>query len=352
MLRIGVLEARGDGGPSWSERLREAGHPARELRAGASATGLDVVLLVDASAGSPEPMLPRGGEERRPPLVVVADDARADLWLAAGAERVLRPDVGIARAVTELRLAVRASEHARSARDDVLAIVAHDLRSPLSSITLQAAAMRRAAEKAGDATAAKRAASIGSTARRMDRLIQGLLDAAGIEAGAVALNAEPLDARALVDEVAELLAPAARAKRVQLVTAVPPGPVDVRWDCDRVLQILANLVGNAVKFTPAGGRVDVRLSATDAEARIDVSDTGCGIAPDRVRQIFERFVRSEPSDGGGSGLGLYIARGLTEAHRGTISVESAERAGSRFSVRLPRALGDRTVPASLPGDRA
>ena len=236
-------------------------------------------------------------------------------------------------ALAALREAHAATEAAVRSRDEILAIVAHDLRNPLNNVLLNTSALLRDA-RPGNGRLVKRGEAIRRSALRMDEMISDLVDAAGIETGRLSVDLCIVDAPSIVAEVVETMAPLAVEKGLTLeksVTASRP----IRADRGRVHQVLSNLIGNAIKFTPAGGTV--RVSAEDASGAVlfKVSDTGAGIPAREVEKVFRRYWRSDRSEGGGLGLGLFIARSLVAAHGGTIWVESAVGRGSTFSFTIP-----------------
>lgn len=222
------------------------------------------------------------------------------------------------------------AQHALAARDQVLAIVAHDLRTPLAAITMQAGMLR----SGGDHDVHERATKIESVAMRMEYLIKTLLDVTRMDAGQFVIHPERCEVRGLVDEVESLFSPLAAAKAVRLETSVDIPGLVVQADRERAMQLLSNLVGNAVKFTPSGGVVDVTAKADDGWIRFAVSDTGAGIAAAYHSRLFDRFWR--PPGAKGVGLGLFIAKGIVEAHGGKIWVESRPGQGARFYFTLPR----------------
>jgi PAS domain S-box-containing protein len=174
--------------------------------------------------------------------------------------------------------------------------------------------------------------------RRLTRLVDDLLDFARLEAGSFRLARETVDASALVDDVLTSLQPQAVAMQVAMTVSLPPAEVSLCADPQRVEQVLTNLIHNALKFTPAGGHVAVSLRVEGDQALIEVTDTGVGIAPEHQGHIFDKFFQvshASPSGVGGSGLGLFIAKSLVEAHGGRIGLESAPGRGSRFWFTLP-----------------
>jgi signal transduction histidine kinase len=174
---------------------------------------------------------------------------------------------------------------------------------------------------------------------RLDWLAQNLLELSKLDSGLVLLDLRPDDLRAAVQSAVEQATPSARRRAVELTLKLPESPLRIRHDPQRVGQVVTNLVGNAIKFTPRGGHVDVVLAADPDGARIDVSDTGVGIEAAELPRIFDRFYRGSRANearGSGSGLGLAIVRSIVDMHRGTVTVDSRLGTGSRFSVYLPR----------------
>jgi signal transduction histidine kinase len=230
------------------------------------------------------------------------------------------------------------AEAAVRARDEVLRIVAHDIGNSLSAVKIHALVLERTLP-AGDAgsEARKRTGAIRDLTVQMDRLRQDLLDVAAIEAGRLSFEPAPMDVAAVVDEAVAALAEVAAEKGVSLSAAAAPGLPRVSADRERVLQVLANLGGNAVKFTPAGGTVTVRAESRDGEVRVSCADTGPGIAGDDLPHVFDRFWQARSTRRAGAGLGLAIAKGIVEAHGGTVSAESTVGEGSTFAFTLPAA---------------
>lgn len=220
---------------------------------------------------------------------------------------------------------------------DFLADVSHELRTPLAALRTFNELLREGADADPDARA-EFLESSGQQIERLDWLAQNLLELSKLDSGLVLLDLRPDDLRAAVESAVEQSASAARKRGITLTLNLPPGPVRIRHDPQRIGQVVANLVANAVKFTDHGGSVSVDAAATPDGARIDVVDTGVGIDAAELPHIFERFYRGSRANearGSGSGLGLAIARSIVEMHGGTIVVESRVGAGSRFSVALP-----------------
>lgn len=223
-------------------------------------------------------------------------------------------------------------------RDDVLGMVSHDLRSPVNGIALAAALLDRRLLAGGSVQACRRhVEAIQRAAGRMERLIHQLLDMARVRAGKLAVARAEEDAAALLDEALAAEQLAADEKRVALRREGAEGGCTAALDRDRILQVLANLVGNALKFTPAGGTVVASVTALPEAVRFTVSDTGPGIAPEHLPHVFEAYwSRGESATSSGAGLGLFISRGIVEAHDGRIGVESRPGHGCTFWFELPR----------------
>jgi signal transduction histidine kinase len=172
-------------------------------------------------------------------------------------------------------------------------------------------------------------------ASQMTRLIEDLLDAARIRTGQLGVTPGALDPAELVREAATFHAPLADEKALTLVVdELPPLPT-VRADRQRVLQVFSNLLGNAISFTPEGGRITLSASSATEGVVFTVQDTGPGIDGDKLGSVFERYWRAHPDGRKGAGLGLAIAKGIVEAHGGSIHVESAPGDGARFRFSLP-----------------
>ena len=221
---------------------------------------------------------------------------------------------------------------------DFLADVSHELRTPLAALrTFNDLLLGRA----GDDSDA-RAEFLESSAQqieRLDWLAQNLLELSKLDSGLVLLDLRPDDLRAAVETAVEQSTAAARKRGITLRLRLPSAPLRIRHDPQRIGQVVANLVANAVKFTPRGGAVAVELDAIAEGARIEVTDTGVGIDPAELPHIFERFYRGSRANearGSGSGLGLAIVRSIVDMHGGTVAVESRVGEGSRFIVELPR----------------
>ena len=233
-------------------------------------------------------------------------------------------------------------ERAKLARDNMLAIVSHDLRSPLSAVLLGIAYVKRAlAEgKALDSCGGVLDA-MHRSADSMTRLVDDLLDAARIEAGRFTLERKEQRLVPILEDAVQSGRLAAAGRQIRIDFEAPAGEYVLHCDRQRVAQVLANLIGNAVKFSPEGARVQVRLREDGEGLCIEVRDWGPGIAPAHLPHIFSRYWQAADKAHLGTGLGLFIARTIVESHGGRLEVESRLGEGSAFSVHLPRAFGDK-----------
>jgi PAS domain S-box-containing protein len=241
----------------------------------------------------------------------------------------------------------RASVHATQLRDQVLGIVAHDLRNPLSTIGLNAAGLKRHGPDP-ERRSQKRSEAIHRAATRMNRLIQDLLDVAVMESGQLTIKRARLSARELIVGAVEMQRPLASSSSLELRVDLDRDVPDIWGDRDRLLQVFENLIGNAIKFTNAGGCITVGATARDHKVIFRVADTGSGIAPENLPRVFDRFWQATSTNRQGAGLGLPITKGIVEAHGGRIWVESTPSLGTTFSFTIPKATPD----ALLEGRRA
>jgi signal transduction histidine kinase/ActR/RegA family two-component response regulator len=245
------------------------------------------------------------------------------------------------------RKARQEAEASSQAKDEFLAALSHELRTPLHALRLWAGILRNGLH---DPQALARAAdTIDRNAVLQSRLVDDLLDVSRIVSGQLRLTIEWVALEPIVEAAVETVRPAALNKAVALIQDLGPGVGSVRGDAIRLQQVVWNLLANAVRFTPAGGRVEVRLRPVGGEAELSVTDSGRGIAAGLLPHVFDRFRQGESGTNrshGGLGLGLSLARQLVELHGGTI--EAASRGpgrGATFTVRLPVA---RAAPAPAP----
>ena len=228
------------------------------------------------------------------------------------------------------------ADRAIASRDDFLAMVSHDVRGMLAVIaTSTDLLMRTPAEgPAGERTLTE-ARRIRRLTGQMNRLIGDLLDVVSMELGRLHVNASQEDATQLLAETMENFRVAAASHEIVMTCVAPPGPVRATFDHHRILQVLTNLVGNAIKFSEAGGSIELRLAPIPDGLTFTVRDSGRGIAPEDIEAIFERFSQAGSADRRGLGLGLYIARSIVEEHGGRIWADSQPGQGSTFHFTLP-----------------
>jgi len=258
-----------------------------------------------------------------------------------------------ARAEAALRVSEEQLRHAMTLRDEFLAIVGHELRTPLSAILIWAKMLRAGAVKTADQIQALSVIEESALAQR--QLINDLLDVSAMVSGKLRMQIEEAELGPVLAAGLQAVRPMAEAKRVALTVEVGDVPVWARIDRARLQQVVWNLANNAVKFTPAGGKVTVRLRQLDSAVRIEIEDTGRGIAPIFLPHVFERFRQADSSTTraqGGLGLGLAIGRQLVELHGGTIEAHSAgEGQGATFVIELPRLELKAPAPGAPPSER-
>jgi len=230
----------------------------------------------------------------------------------------------------------REAQEATRTREEVLSIISHDLQTPIGAIRLGVGLMRRLLRRgAREEELVKTADTIERATERLGRLVQDLVDFARMERGRLTVRVQPEDALAMLSDALEIVKPLADDGEVALTLEVPAGMRPVACDRHRVMQVLQNLLGNAIKVVPAGGAVRVDARPAADELVVSVSDDGPGIPPEDLPRVFERFWRGKRPGYEGSGLGLAIARAIVEAHGGRIWVESEVGAGTTFSFALP-----------------
>lgn len=248
-------------------------------------------------------------------------------------QRALATEVARRTAVAvDNAMLYRATERALRTRDEMLAVVSHDLRNPLSVMTLTLRAVQRSTEL-GVAPRQELVSRGLRAVTRMDRLINDLLDVTCMEAGKFSISKAPLELDGLLREAVEQNVALASDRGLKLQAHIDCS-TQICGDRDRLTQVVTNLIGNAIKFTPSGGTISVACVETDRQHRVTVADTGPGIPEDALPHVFDRYYRSGAKKG--VGLGLAIAKGIVEAHGGAIGVDSEAGKGARFWFTLPR----------------
>jgi signal transduction histidine kinase len=224
-------------------------------------------------------------------------------------------------------------------RSDFVSTVSHELRAPLTSIYGFAATLMRDDVQFEEDERRTFLAYIESEAARLTAIVDKLLSVARLDAGELQLEIEPVDVRSLVSDVVEDARAEAGMNGHEFIVELPEGPLAARTDADKLRQVLANLVDNAVRFSPGGGRVTVGAARHGETIVLSVVDQGIGIPDGEHDRIFAKFYRIGDAQTGGTGVGLFIAQGLVSALGGRITVRSSEGRGSSFVVELPSREG-------------
>jgi signal transduction histidine kinase len=292
-------------------------------------TALSVAVFVVAAGVMRLDVLPAAG---------IAVTLLATGLLGASVTTLIRRVVTDEVARATLSLMYKEAEETIDAREQVLKIVSHDLRNPLSTISMCASLLLDPDPAMRPADPERYLSMINRAGDRMNRLVQDLLDVAKLEAGRVGIAARELQVGPLVREAHEMLAPLAVEKSIRLECVVSDALPAVTADGGRLLQVLSNLVGNAVKFTPKKGRIVIRADPAPDGVRFSVADTGPGIPQEQLSKLFGQFWQANPADRRGIGLGLTIAKGIIDAHGGRIWVESRVGEGTTFYFTISTAL--------------
>jgi signal transduction histidine kinase len=282
---------------------------------------------------------------------VLSYEAGADGYLVEPIE----PEELVAHVRALLRM--RQAEHERQAaledlreadrrKDEFLAMLAHELRNPLAPIRNAVEILRRGPDAA---IQARTTDLIGRQTEHLARLVDDLLDMSRIATGKITLQRSVVSLPALVEAAVEAARPLSLAHGHELLVRIPGAPLWVEVDPVRVTQVVGNLLHNAIKFTPSGGRIDLQLRDTGGDVEIEVCDNGAGIAADVLPRVFDLFAQGDRTlerRQGGLGIGLSLVKGLVEMHGGSVAAASAgPGGGSSFLVRLPEAL--RRPPPSM-----
>jgi signal transduction histidine kinase len=280
-------------------------------------------------------------------------------WTLSRAVPMFREDgeidewIGAASDITERKMAEERLKEQDRRKDEFLAMLAHELRNPLAPIGAAADLLQRT--RPDEATLRTTSRIIGRQVHHMTALIDDLLDVSRVTRGLVELDEAPLDIGQVVDEAIEQVSPLLQARRQRLSVRQPAATALVCGDRKRLVQVLANILNNAAKYTQEGGALQLDMQADEREVRIAVTDNGIGIAPEVVERVFDLFSQAERSvdrASGGLGLGLALVKNLVELHGGTVSCDSPGLGkGSRFTVCLPR-LAQPQAPARDPAGAA
>ncbi|MDI3272087.1 ATP-binding protein [Pseudomonas sp. AL03] len=296
-------------------------------------------------SGNPDEHFSAGDDNRLQPRTSFAlweqqVEGRAREWSAADTYAVKE----LRRSAIENDLArqvLREHEAVRK-RDELVAVVSHDLRNPMTIIIMQCGMMQRLVARDEGKHTVRLSAALGTMEQataRMNTLIADLLDKSKLDAGKYPLECKPLDVVKLLQEVCGLLVTLTSHKNIELNCSSSEG-LSIDADPQRLFQVLSNLLGNAVKFTPSGGRIDLSARQVDGKVLISVRDNGGGIHAVHLPHIFERYWSVRDGNPNGSGLGLYICRSIVQAHGGELWAESEPGIGSVFTFSIPALVAD------------
>jgi len=262
-------------------------------------------------------------------------DATSRAWTAGEVYAV--SDLRRSALEADLARQVLREKDAVRARDELVAVVSHDLRSPLTAIVMQCGMMQRVIAADVSPSSKRLNSAIDTLQRataRMTNLLEDLLDTSKIEAGRYSVSPQPLELTQFFEDAWSLLAPMALNKFIELTFNSEPG-LKIMADTERMFQVVSNLVGNAIKFTPKEGRISVAAVAQGDVVLITVSDSGAGITPDQLPHVFDRYWRIREGNPSGTGLGLYISQGIVKAHGGELVASSEVGVGSEFRFTVP-----------------
>jgi chemotaxis family two-component system sensor kinase Cph1 len=237
----------------------------------------------------------------------------------------------------DLARQVRREQEAVRARDELVAVVSHDLRNPMTVISMLCGMMQKTFSSNGPHTSRRIATALDTmqqAAARMNTLLEDLLDTSKIDEGRYAITPQKLDVGHIFEEAQSLLAPLAHDKNISISFEAEPD-LRIHADPERLFQVLSNLIGNAIKFTPRRGKVGVRATSVGDDILFTVRDTGEGIPREHLPHVFDRYWTVKDGNPTGTGLGLYITQGIVEAHGGRIVVESELGKGSEFQFTMP-----------------
>jgi PAS domain S-box-containing protein len=265
---------------------------------------------------------------------ILEDDSEMALSIVVDVSEQKRAEAERQEMMEREKLARAEAEAAVRARDDILAIVSHDLRNPLNIIGMGVNLLESSLPED------RKTAQLGVIRRAvagMNHLIEDLLDASQIAAGRLRIDAAPVDAAAICDDAVGMFENLVAAKNQRFYCEPPRKGVEVLADRDRISQVLANLIGNAHKFTPEGGQIELKAEPLEDCVRFTVSDTGPGLSSQDLPHVFDRFWQARRVRRGGVGLGLPITKGIIDAHGGRIWAESSAGVGTTFYFTLPLA---------------
>ena len=316
----------------------------REMERGAGAVVLIEELLDSAAVAQLQEVLARQPAWSDLPLIILGRsvEGRQPPLAPLGKVTLVDRPVRVRTLVSSLESALRGRRRqyqARAAilaRDQFLSMLGHELRNPLGAILMSSEVIKRSQDAR---VLARQQNIIERQVRHLTRLVDDLLEVSRVTTGKIGLRSATIDLGELIARCLESVETGARSSRLEIQYEPPPERIIVEGDADRLQQVFANLLTNAIKYTPAGGRIAVTLARQDGAALITVRDSGMGIAPEMLPRIFELFMQADSSldrARGGMGIGLTLAKTLVELHGGTIRAESAGLGkGTQFIITLP-----------------
>lgn len=294
-------------------------------------TAKDAIVASDDAAYE-VPLLARDGSA----IGGIHLTARAGHEFSEGDRAIIMQLAQLASGAIENARLLETAQAATQTRDDMLAIVSHDLRNPVQTIVMASTLLLELAPTDDRRVAARKQVEIVlRAASRANRLIDDLLDATKIDAGTFSVDATPTRVEPLMRDAVDLLTPLAAAAQIELTYSFDQEMPLAKVDSQRILQVFSNLGGNAIKFTPKGGKVELNATMLGTNICMTVRDSGRGIASEDLAHIFDRFWQAHGRQRHGAGLGLWITKGIIEAHGGGIEVESEQGVGTLVRFTLP-----------------
>lgn len=267
--------------------------------------------------------------------IVAGLDSGADGYLAQPVEAIVL--IATVKSLLRTRRAEIKAHQATQAREEMMAIVSHDLRNPLTHIILQTSVLKHHIndQKIDPERFTEKLNKINESCNRMNHLIKDLMDINQMDGGKFSIIAETLDTRDLINDIHKAFDEQASAYKVQLVLNSPITNIHFEADRARLLQVLGNLIANSLKFTSAGGKITLNFEQIETELHMTLEDTGQGIAAKDLHNIFDRYWQGRTERKHGIGLGLSIVKGIVDAHHGSIKLSSEPGVGTRFEISLP-----------------
>jgi signal transduction histidine kinase len=264
-------------------------------------------------------------------------ESGADGYLAQPIEAAVL--VATVNSLLRIREAEQIATRATRSRDQMLAIVSHDLRNPLSFILLQTKLMEKQLKtgKISQDQLVEKIQKINSSCIRMNRLIQDLLDANSIEENKLSVQFEPVNATVILQDAFQNFSEMSALSQINMRIHLPKEEVLVRADKDRLNQAVTNILSNSLKFTPAGGSIDLRLIDETENVVFVIEDTGSGIEKEHLPHVTDRYWKGSADRKGSFGLGLSIVKGIVQAHHGKLTIDSEVNVGTKTQISLPKA---------------